>query len=84
MSTDEAFKLELPNECTLVYVDAAHDTESVSKDIGNYIGFAENGGVICGDDWTWKTVRGGVEDFAKKNDKRIGVFQETVWALSER
>ncbi len=85
MPTDEAFKLDLPNENTLVYVDAAHDTESVIRDIGKYIGFTENGGVICGDDWGWKTVKKGVKEFVKQHDKRIELLNEKmVWTISER
>ena len=82
MSIDEASRLDLPNEHTLVYVDASHDFESVMRDIGHYIGFSENGGVICGDDWPWSSVSGGVKEYAKQYDKQIEVFHERVWTLS--
>ncbi len=58
-----AFVANLRLEPDLVYVDAAHDTASVIRDVG----MADNlfpGAQIVGDDWNWGSVREGVEKYA--------------------
>jgi predicted O-methyltransferase YrrM len=50
-----------------VYIDAAHDTYSVLLDLHFYWPFVENnGGILCGDDWWWDSVKVAVRIFAEK------------------
>lgn len=52
-------------EPQLIYLDAAHDTESVYKDIIAWYPKLARGGIICGDDWTWNTVSKAVIEAAR-------------------
>lgn len=44
----------------LVYVDASHDTEDVKQDVVHWYPRLADGGILCGDDWHWDSVRAGV------------------------
>jgi hypothetical protein len=44
----------------LVYIDAAHDTESVASDVATALRLFPKS-VLVGDDWSWDSVRAGVE-----------------------
>lgn len=56
----------------LVYIDAAHDTISVTKDLDSYFPFVVNNkGILCGDDWGWASVRTAVFAFAEKQNLTI-------------
>lgn len=48
----------------LVYIDAEHTTEAVLQDLKAWYPFVCESGILCGDDWTWPTVREAVEQFA--------------------
>ena|SRR3990167_2718376 len=51
----------------LIYIDAAHDTESVLKDMEAYFPFVANHhGILCGDDWDANSVKIAVVAFAQK------------------
>jgi predicted O-methyltransferase YrrM len=66
----------------LVYIDGAHDTESVLQDLRAWYPFVKGHGVICGDDWTCSTVADAVTLFAKENHLKI--FQlRCFWKLEE-
>ncbi len=66
-------------EPDLVYVDAAHDTNSVLEDLyGATIYFP--GAKIVGDDWNWPTVRLAVQTFAYENVYDIE-NEGIAWAL---
>lgn len=56
----------------MVYIDAAHDTESVLKDLEAYWVFIKKDiEILCGDDWGWETVRAAVHQFAQKYNLTI-------------
>ena len=67
-----------------IYLDAAHDKESVLADLEAYYQFIENGkGILCGDDWIWfPSVQLAVIDFAKQYNLSIYHDGET-WFLKE-
>ncbi|MCT0229502.1 class I SAM-dependent methyltransferase [Synechococcus sp. CS-1324] len=44
----------------VIYVDGAHDTYSVFKDVSNALKIVSPDGLICGDDFGWETVRDGL------------------------
>jgi predicted O-methyltransferase YrrM len=56
MNSLEAAKA-LNVKADLIYIDAAHDTESVYQDIIAWYPHLEEGGIMCGDDWLWDSVR---------------------------
>lgn len=55
----------------LIYIDAGHDPESVYADLKAWYPRVRKGGVLCGDDWTWDSVRIAVEIFAEKKQLKI-------------
>lgn len=62
------------NKVDLIFIDAGHDTESVLNDLNAYWPFVENNqGILCGDDWSWETVRAAVIMFAQ-------VYELTLYA----
>ncbi len=67
----------------LVYLDAAHDKESVLKDLEAWFPYVKGHGVLCGDDWGWKSVEEAVREFAQKNRLKI-VYGKNFWRLVER
>lgn len=44
----------------LIYIDAAHSEQAVYDDIIEWSVHLNTNGVLCGDDWSWETVRIGV------------------------
>ncbi|NGX31278.1 MAG: hypothetical protein K940chlam8_00644 [Chlamydiae bacterium] len=56
MKTSEAAKA-LNVKADLIYIDAAHEEESVFTDIMDWFPKLKEDGIMCGDDWTWDSVR---------------------------
>lgn len=44
----------------VIYIDGAHDAISVSRDIANSCKLISQNGLICGDDFSWGSVRDGI------------------------
>jgi len=61
MTTNEAAAITL-RQFPLVFIDAAHDYESVKEDIKNWLPKVCKGGVLAGHDITWDSVRQAVEE----------------------
>jgi len=55
----------------LIYIDGDHTTEAVYEDLTAWYPFVKNQGILCGDDWTWPSVRIAVEQFATENNLSI-------------
>jgi predicted O-methyltransferase YrrM len=53
-------------QADLIYIDAAHDTKSAYNDIIAWNKHLTDGGVLCGDDWSWGSVRLAVQKAAKE------------------
>jgi predicted O-methyltransferase YrrM len=64
----------------LVYIDGAHETEPVLKDLNAWYPFVKGHGVICGDDWRWESVAKAVTIFAKENNLKI-YHKKSFWQL---
>lgn len=56
----------------LIYLDASHDTESVYKDIMLWLPHVKEGGILCGDDWWWDSVKAAVNMAA--DELNLGVY----------
>ena len=66
----------------LVYIDASHDYDAVTKDLEKTFALFPNT-IICGDDWGWDPVRTAVEDFSARNSFMI--FSEgNFYSLKKR
>lgn len=66
----------------LIYIDAAHDTESVYADLVAWYPYVQGHGILCGDDWTWTSIQTAVQRFAQEKGLTInasGLF----WRLVE-
>ena len=48
----------------MVFIDGDHDYESVARDIRVWDEKLAPGGLICGDDYSWKGVREALEDWS--------------------
>lgn len=59
MESVEASKA-LKVQADLIYIDAAHDADSVYRDIMAWYPHIKKEGIFCGDDWGWESVRQGV------------------------
>lgn len=55
----------------LIYIDGEHTTEAVYEDMCAWYPKLKEGGVFCGDDWTWECVRAAVERFAEERGLMI-------------
>lgn len=53
-------------QADLIFLDGAHDEQSVFDDITAWLPHLKTNGVICGDDWTWPSVQKAVDKAAKK------------------
>lgn len=55
----------------LIYIDGAHDTESVFQDIVSWYPHLKPNGIMCGDDWGWPTVQTAVIQAAQLLNKSV-------------
>ncbi len=67
----------------LIYIDAAHDTESVLKDLASYFPLVQNNkGILCGDDWDAESVRIAVLQFSQQHNLTVyGAYN--FWFVAE-
>lgn len=79
-SLTAAAKLKkLDIQIDLIYIDAAHDFESVYKDLVAWYPYVWRG-IFCGDDWHIGDVQNAVKRFASEHD--LKVFSEgNFWML---
>ena len=62
MTTAEAAKLVPDESLDFVFIDAAHDYDSVCADITNWAPKVKPGGFLTGHDYEWPTVAAAVHD----------------------
>ncbi len=78
MKSEEAVKA-LNTKADLIYIDAGHDTDSVFNDIISWSLHLNEGGILCGDDWSWKSVAKAVKKGAHVLNKKIHVSGNFWW-----
>ena len=66
----------------LIYIDASHDIPSVLADLSAWFPFIKGHGILCGDDWTWESVRIAVEIFAQRHQLTMDSVNN-FWRLVE-
>lgn len=62
----------------LIYIDGAHDEESVYNDIVYWYPHLNPEGIMCGDDWLWEGARKAIQRAAKNLNRKIFV-EENFW-----
>lgn len=67
----------------MVYLDAGHDKASVYNDLRAWYPLVKGHGFICGDDWSWKSVREAVRVFAKQKKLKIRA-ENNFWVLVKK
>lgn len=67
----------------LFYLDAAHDEESVYKDLQAWIPKFKSQTIVCGDDWSWDGVRAAVNKFASENNFEV-IANQNFWMYKDR
>jgi predicted O-methyltransferase YrrM len=78
MTSEEASKNFEDESLDFVFIDAAHDYESVKNDIDFWYPKIKKEGIIGGHDYEWAGVNTAVKEWAKKNNKQINL-QELSW-----
>lgn len=73
----------LIQQIDFIYIDAEHDTESVFKDMEAWYPYISGKrGILCGDDWSWESVRIAVRNFAQIYNVTI-YTGENFWFIVE-
>lgn len=81
MTSVEASKLYKNESLDFVFIDAAHDTESVKEDIAHWLPKVKPGGILAGHDYSWSgEVQEAVHVFFNKNEF---VESEGCWIYSK-
>lgn len=71
------------NSIDAIYLDAAHDYDSVLTDLNAwYPKMKQDNLIILGDDWTWETVRSAVVDFSKSNNLTVFLPEHNEYIIT--
>ena len=66
----------------LVFLDGAHDYQSVYEDLTAWYPHVVGHGVLCGDDYNWgqsKPVKRAVDRFARENKLKVKLIADWFW-----
>lgn len=81
MASQQALALPIEG-IDLLYLDGAHDYESVTFDLENWSPRVAAHGLLCGDDWLWggdKPVQRAVKDFAARVGRAVHSHGNFWW-----
>ena len=70
MTSAEFFSLKTQRSYDALYIDGDHSYHGALADILGAADVVRDGGIICGDDYDWATVKAAVKD-ACRQDKRL-------------
>lgn len=81
MTSVEASKLYEDNSLDFVYIDAAHDYESVKQDLIAWYPKVKKGGLFGGDDYSggWPEVNKAVDEFFVP--QKVSICGQAYWAF---
>jgi hypothetical protein len=77
MSSIEAAETYLDNSLDFVFIDAAHDYDSVKQDIISWLPKVKKGGIISGHDYPHLPVRRSVNELLTK----VGFIGACWWVV---
>jgi predicted O-methyltransferase YrrM len=83
-SCKAASTLEDGVEPDLVFIDGAHDKASVKADLEAWYPKLAPNGILCGDLWSWESVRGAIEEFVEPRNLEVVRDGENNWHLVDR
>lgn len=80
--SDEMYKKWNDNTFQMIFIDAAHDYESVKADLNNFYPKLRPGGIFAGHDYGEKSCGVGqaVDEFVKENNLKLDVMTAS-WVL---
>jgi hypothetical protein len=76
-TVEAAYNLHISPD--MVYVDASHDENSVYQDLTLWHAKLAINGILCGDDYTWESVKKAVNKFAKDNNLELKSLSAFWW-----
>lgn len=80
LSFEQKALMEVPNNLDFIYIDGAHDADSVHNDILNYYDKVKKNGLLLFHDATWETVKDGIQRGQKDTGMKF-LFQEDDFAV---
>lgn len=72
----------LDNNISAVFLDAAHDYKNVLLDIKSWILKIKPGGILCGHDYTWTTVKNAVNDYTDLHKLKVNNNNHNIWWIN--
>jgi len=80
--SDVKYKEFADNIFSMIFIDAAHDYESVKADLKNFYPKLKSGGIFAGHDYVEKSCGVGqaVDEFVKKNNLKLDVMTSS-WII---
>jgi len=69
----------IPNELDFVYIDGAHDFNSVMQDLNNYYPKIKRGGILCGHDADYNPVTQALIKFCYENKLKLNISKHDDW-----
>jgi hypothetical protein len=66
----------------LIYIDGEHTYDAVYEDMTAWYPFVQKRGILCGDDWTWESVKKAVVRFAEDHQLKIA-YLDNFWLIQE-
>jgi len=67
------------NDVDLIYIDGSHDEEDVYDDIVNWYTKLSPNGIMCGDDWSWTSIRKAIERALKVLNVKVQSVGNFWW-----
>ena len=66
----------------MIFIDGDHSYDAVTADLNAWFPLVAVGGLICGDDWTWESVRAAVMDFVSGHPEcHLDLPLKSTWAF---
>lgn len=81
LASRDAARTYKDNSIDFVFIDAAHDYESVREDIYSWYPKVKPGGVIAGHDKTWPGVVKAVNEFISMTGVTLHIMDSDVWGF---
>ena len=69
LTSEQAAKTWTHGPVSMLFIDGNHSEDSVKLDLTMWTPIMGKGGLVCGDDWSWPSVRSAVEAFVSEQPK---------------